>query len=277
VHTTTTTSTTTTTTTANTPRNTTPTAAATHTTYTATTPTTTTTTTTTAPPPRHPEGPTGGSFTPLLIHVHHHAVHDHQHLPTHDDHGRIDAHNHLGLQPHRRWSAVNMRAWRAIQGVCLGPEVLRPAGGGAAVVRHGFFKNRAEGDAILTKVAAGIGFRLSSLAACLGGCLHQGVGSSWFLRGSGLQQLHIGVVLVRAKQDILGVGSLALDLRQGGGVRIWRDDGLLPAPSAGTHGLHYWYSRHRRITGQEELLLRGLPLSSMESMTGFGLDVIMMS
>jgi len=43
------------------------------------------------------------------------------------------------------------------------------------------------------------------------------------------------------------------------------------------HGLHYCFSRYRPVTGQEELLLHGLPLNRMELKMCYDLDVIKMA
>ena len=42
--------------------------------------------------------------------------------------------------------------------------------------------------------------------------------------------------------------------------------GLLP-PTGDSSGVHYSYSRHRPITGQEEFLLRGFPIGRLDMRT----------
>ena len=57
--------------------------------------------------------------------------------------------------------------------------------------------------------------------------------------------------------DDLGLDAqLALSAKE----RVWRDDGMLPAASC----LNYIYARHRPITGQKELSLRGFEVSTLK-------------
>ena len=55
----------------------------------------------------------------------------------------------------------------------------------------------------------------------------------WFPQASELQKLHASTAHERAKQIVMDVRNLTLNLRQGGKDRTWRDDGLLPGCPAG--------------------------------------------
>ena len=86
--------------------------------------------------------------------------------------------------------------------------------------------------------------------------------NKWFPDGSEVQKLHVNVAHAQAQKNGMHLDSLVLDVWQSvkDKDRVWRDDGLLPRCSSKSSGLHYVYSRHRTVTGREELACRGYPL-----------------